>query len=239
MAEATLQEVTVTTRVKTKEEILNEKYASGLFNAGPTRQEYIFDMNNLRAKSFSNILDYLTGMVPNLRIVYQKFGDYLLEWRGEGHPEFFLNQLHISQEEAVHYPMSEIAMIKLFPPLFMFSTGGGRGGAIVIYSKIGGDNVYDADTKDRAQVKLVGYSQFREFYNPPYEQPAAGYTKPDNRTTLYWNPYVITNKIQQRMQVEFYNNDFTKTFNVVLEGVNAAGKMTRVVRTIDANTKVE
>lgn len=236
MAEATLQEVTVTTRVKSKAEILNEKYATGLFNSGPTRQDYVFDMSSLRAKSSTNIMDFLTGQIPNLRIVYQQFGTYLLEWRGE-QPEFFLNQMHITKEEAIFFPMKEIAMIKLFPPLFMFSTGGGRGGAIVIYTKVGND--IDSDTKGRAQVKLDGYSQFREFYNPSYEQEAAGYTKPDNRTTLYWNPYLITNKTQQRIPVEFFNNDFTQTFNVVLEGINAAGKMTRVVRTINANTKVE
>jgi hypothetical protein len=63
------------------------------------------------------------------------------------------------------------------------------------------------------------------------------FKKPDNRTTLYWNPSLITNQAQQRMRIDFFNNDFTKTFNVVLEGINAAGKMVRVVRTIDANTK--
>ena len=52
-------------------------------------------------------------------------------------------------------------------------------------------------------------------------------------------PDLITNQTQQRMRVEFFNNDLTKTFNVVLEGINAAGKMTRVGRTIDANTKVD
>lgn len=41
------------------------------------------------------------------------------------------------------------------------------------------------------------------------------------------------------MQIEYFNNDFTKAFKVVLEGINATGKMTRVVRTIDANAKVD
>jgi hypothetical protein len=41
------------------------------------------------------------------------------------------------------------------------------------------------------------------------------------------------------MKIKFFNNDFTNTFNVVLQGINAAGKMTRVVRTIDAKTKVD
>jgi hypothetical protein len=79
---------------------------------------------------------------------------------------------------------------------------------------------------------LGGYSVFKEFYNPNYEKPAANF-EADNRTTLYWNPYLLTNKKSPRIKIEFYNNDTSKKLQIVLEGVNANGKLARVVKTIE------
>ena len=55
----------------------------------------------------------------------------------------------------------------------------------------------------------------------------------DQRTTLYWNPYVLTNKRNPRIRLEFYNNDISKKLQIVLEGTNANGKLARVVKYIE------
>ena len=111
--------------------------------------------------------------------------------------------------------------------------GGGGGGAIAIYTRKGGDFNNNAATgKGMANTILTGYSKFKEFYNPQYDNPAEN-PESDIRTTLYWNPYIITNKKNPRIRVQFYNNDLTKKFQVVLEGINADGKMTRVVKILD------
>ena len=81
---------------------------------------------------------------------------------------------------------------------------------------------------------LSGYTRFKEFYNPQYDNPAEN-PETDIRTTLYWNPYVITNKKSPRFRIQFYNNDVSNKFLVVVEGVNADGRMTRVTKLIDAN----
>jgi hypothetical protein len=95
------------------------------------------------------------------------------------------------------------------------------------------------DAKTMNSVVLSGYSSFKEFYSPSYDSlPVYGANLTDNRTTLYWNPNLVTDSREQRIKVEFFNNDFTKTFRIVLEGINEAGKMTQVVRMINAKTKV-
>ena len=232
IAKETLQEVTVTARVKTKEQILSEKYSSGFFSGNNTHNTYIFDLTDSRMIAAQNVLEYLQSRVPGLMIMGSS-----VSWRGDM-PEFYLNEMRVDLETVSGVPVPDIAMIKAFPPLFMFSTGGGRGGAIAVYTKKGGD-YNDTEVKGLEHKILAGYSKFREFYNPGYDMSAGDSIKPDNRTTLYWNPYLITNRTQQRIQIGFFNNDFTKTFNVVLEGINSAGKMTRVVRTIDVKTKVD
>jgi hypothetical protein len=231
MAETTLEEVTVTTRVKTREQVVNDKYTTGFFARGNNTR--VFDLTDETKTVFSRtVLEYLQSKVAGLQISGTNVG-----WRGDV-PEFFLDEIRTDLEHILSIPMVNIAMIKTFPPIFMYATGGGRGGAIAVYTKRGGDvKQINSDIKGMENMVLAGYSKFREFYSPDYEQSSEDKSKPDNRTTLYWNPYLITNKSLQRVKIEFFNNDFTQTFNVVLEGVNAAGKMTRVVRTMDAKTK--
>lgn len=239
MAETTLKEVTVTTKAKTKEESLSDKYSTGFFKAGPTRKEYIWDMtDNTKTVFGKDVFEYLTGKVPGLNIVLMDVPPYYyrIGWRGD-EPGYFIDEMPVQQQQLLDVPIAGIAMIKVFPPPFMFAAGGGRGGAIVVYRKKGGDDKIMDNTKGVPNAVLTGYSKFKEFYNPSYEQQDEEYMKPDSRTTLYWDPYLITNDKLQRRRIEFFNNDFTKTFSVILEGINIAGKMTRVVKTISADTK--
>jgi len=56
---------------------------------------------------------------------------------------------------------------------------------------------------------------------------------PDVRTTLYWNPYILTDATNHKVKLEFYNNDISKKLRVVLEGINADGKLARVEKVIE------
>jgi len=46
-------------------------------------------------------------------------------------------------------------------------------------------------------------------------------------------PYILTNAANRKVPISFYNNDFTKKFRVVLEGINADGKMIRIEKIIE------
>jgi hypothetical protein len=82
-------------------------------------------------------------------------------------------------------------------------------------------------TKGLDFTNLVGYSPTKEFYSPDYSTtPQSENT--DYRPTLYWNPYVVTKKNHQSVEITFYNNDITKKMKVIIEGVNENGKLTRV-----------
>ena len=50
----------------------------------------------------------------------------------------------------------------------------------------------------------------------------------DLRTTLLWQPYIFLDKEKRKATLTFYNNDFSKKLRVIIEGVNAMGKLTRV-----------
>jgi polyphosphate kinase 2 (PPK2 family) len=43
---------------------------------------------------------------------------------------------------------------------------------------------------------------------------------------------VLTDKKTKLVKLDFYNNDITTKFRIVVEGVNAAGKITRIEKII-------
>ncbi len=227
MASATLEEVIVKSRQKSKEKVLEEKYASGMFSGGDA---YTFDLVNNPVIAI-DILSYLQGKVAGLNISGSG-SSATLSWRGSS-PDLFLNEMASQVDMIQSVNVNDVAMIKVFRPPFFGSIGGGSGGAIAIYTKKGNEaRRADPNSKGLEKTVLGGYSRFKEFFNPSYEKPNETF-EADNRTTLYWNPYILTNKKNPKVRIQFYNNDITKKMLVVLEGINGDGKMTRVVQLLE------
>jgi len=65
----------------------------------------------------------------------------------------------------------------------------------------------------------------RDFYSPDYEMHPEQKADSDTRTTLYWNPYIITNKKNRTVEVIFFNNDVSKKLRIDVQGMNAQGKL--------------
>lgn len=106
----------------------------------------------------------------------------------------------------------------------------GMGGVLVITTKRGRD--YTADELNRNSpgilpVTLAGYQPYREMYQPAYKPgEAVSIANPDFRKTLYWNPNVLTNEKGQA-ELSFYNSDYVGPCKIVIEGINADGKIVR------------
>jgi sRNA-binding carbon storage regulator CsrA len=80
-----------------------------------------------------------------------------------------------------------------------------------------------------ANIMPKGFNKARKFYSPRYDVPE-GERQPDLRTTIYWNPYVITD-VNGKTTFDFYNGDGPGTYRVVVEGINADGELGRQVYT--------
>jgi hypothetical protein len=225
----TLEKVVVKGRLKSSLELLDERYTSGLFSGGdPARQ---FDLtNDQRANGMYNIFQYLQGLIAGLQIV-QSQGAWNLTWRGET-PALFLDEMRIDAVALDNVPLTDIAYVKVFRPPFFGAATGGTGGAIAVYRKKGAELMASAGSDPILNYKfLEGYSPFKQFYSPDYS--VSPELKPDVRTTLYWRPYIIMDSGSRRARIEFYNNDISRRLRVVVEGVDAAGKLTRAEKVID------
>jgi hypothetical protein len=128
-------------------------------------------------------------------------------------------------------PVANVAYIKVFRPGFIGGAGSGSGGAIVIYTRMGGEEKIKA-SEGLNNSLVSGYSVVREFYTPDYENTNESDDKKDLRTTLYWNPSVTTSPDQDSVTITFFNNDVTNGFRVVIEGMDKDGRLTHIEKII-------
>ena len=218
----TLESVTVTARQKTKKQLLDEQYTTGFFSAGDA---YTFDLSDdMTAQAAMSVLNYLQGKVAGLQITGMG-PQAQMSWRG-GTPSLFLNEMTSDISLIQNLNMADIAYIKVFRPPFFGAQGGGSGGAIAVYTKKG-TNIYN-DVKGLDFANIAGYNSGKEFYSPDYSKYDERHSDGDYRATLYWNPFILTDKSSRRQLFTFYNNDITRKFRVVIEGCDEQGRLTRI-----------
>jgi hypothetical protein len=223
----TLSDFTVSAKARRPVDLLDDKYATGQFKRPG---DYQFDMmNDPWAKNSINVFEFLKQMVPGLQVQFRE-GIPVLNWRG-GAPSLFLDETNMRAEMINDIPVADIAYVKVYRPPFYGAIGGGRGGAIAIYTRKGGDEQVAA-AKGLDYKFLEGYTPYKQFYSPDYSQPVAA-DLPDVRSTLYWNPFILTDAANHNVKLEFYNNDNSKRLRIVVEGMNAEGRITRVEKIID------
>jgi len=73
-----------------------------------------------------------------------------------------------------------------------------------------------------------GYTKVKDFYSPKYVTQTSSYTGNDLRSTIYWNPKIVTNAAGDTV-VEFYNADGKGTYKAVVEGIDTNGNVARTV----------
>ncbi|WP_448103721.1 TonB-dependent receptor [Pedobacter panaciterrae] len=83
-------------------------------------------------------------------------------------------------------------------------------------------------TPNIVNFSVKGFDKGREFYEPKYENGDKNNKIPDFRSTIYWNPDVKTNN-DGKAHFDFYNASEPGVYKVVVEGINAAGQLGRLV----------
>jgi hypothetical protein len=224
----TLATATVRAREKSPAEKLDERYASGLFAGGDA---ITFDLlDDAFAGAMPDIFTWLQGKVPGLQITPGQGpgGAPSLSWRG-GRPSLYMNEMQVDATQLQNVSVTDIAMVKVFRPGSGVGFRGGAGGTIAVYTKKGGDSKNtDPTFKGLPRAILAGYSMPKEFYSPNYLENNAANEQEDLRTTLYWKPYLLTDKETMRVNIDFFNNDITRKLRLVLEGFNEEGKLTHI-----------
>ncbi|OIR05066.1 hypothetical protein GALL_128820 [mine drainage metagenome] len=231
----TLKDVVVTSRLKPKTvlDVADDKYTTGAFSF--EAKDRVDVKSDPSAYTYMDIFRYLQIRIAGLDISPVQQGSasdalYNISLRGES-PTLYLNEMQTDVAALASIPMSDIAYIKIFSTPFVLATGNGFGGAIAVYTRKGDERLNNSNAQAEKKI-LIGYTKYKEFYLPNYSDTIKNFA-PDTRTTLYWNPFVLTNAKNKKVQLEFYNNDVSKKLRVVLEGMNADGKLVRVEKIIE------
>ncbi|HUR12122.1 MAG TPA: hypothetical protein VM012_12165, partial [Flavitalea sp.] len=189
---------------------------------------YQFDLvNDGNTFGYSSVFNYLQGKVAGLQI--NNSNPPVISWRG-GTPTVYLDEMRTEPDMIQNIPVGDVAYIKVFRP--PFAVMGDGGGAIVIYTKKGNDAASSTRKGLNSNV-ISGYSRIKEFYSPNYDRFDVRNEKQDIRTTLYWNPSVVTKKGNGKVTLQFYNNDITGSFRIVVEGMTKDGLLTHFEQIIE------
>ena len=192
-----------------------------------------FQEGDPRIERAATMQQLLTSL--GMRIKTNGVGDQYITTPDRAGVKVYLDNFVESTEEhsyILSLPPTDIRSIEYFTPnnaingLFgvrPVSYSGKVPGVLFIFLKDGSE-IVRARAKDRlsfASVRQLGYRWPVEFYSPQYTDKRAD-TRPDHRTTLYWNPKVETDA-NGKATVRFYASDVSRRYLVTLEGVSDDG----------------
>jgi hypothetical protein len=80
-------------------------------------------------------------------------------------------------------------------------------------------------------IQIDGFGYAGSFIPFDYSL-AEEYPEIDQRVTLYWNPYLVTDSDTGKIRLEFYTNDSEGSKMVVLEGLTIDGRPISATYTI-------
>lgn len=205
-------------------DIVNEKYTTGVFRSmGKVNLDNINEPGNDKSL---NVVDYIKNSIQQVEIQGGRFvnrKNFSLINGQKWAVDIFLNGAPANILELRVLRVDQIALIKFYEAGFVGVGSGAPGGAIAVYTKEVSNDDMKIDKLD--YVVYNGYSITKEFYNPDYKIKDIKHDFSDNRTTLYWNPDVYTNTETKSFKLNFFNNDFSKKFRIVVEGFDASGKL--------------
>ena len=128
-------------------------------------------------------------------------------------------------------PVSQVAYVKYISGIVIGSSFVSQNGALYIYTKRG-DEPGASNTTAMNTTMVKGYDISKEFSTPDYSEKTT-LVNPDYRSTLYWNPYIITDKDNHKIRIEYYNNDIATKHLLILKGFAEDGSLIEIKKIIE------
>jgi hypothetical protein len=188
-------------------------------------------------KQYHNIFRYLEFEVPGVFVIYDEI---VTIGTSDKPPQFFVDDVDAAIEDVRNIPMDEVVKIEIFNPKILvgltepsWESGVPKDGgliSILTTNRFGRfPHRFVRNINGRLVPRIQGFRQAREFYSPQYPLAEDDFPmKPDQRPTLYWDPYV--QPVNNKATVEFHASDMTGKYRVIAEGISAKGKIVQGVR---------
>lgn len=223
-----LKEVKVTDKP-----ITASKYSTNLNGAGHANQ--VLTSTDIEAAGGGNLLDILPGRLIGVNFYIDSRTLSLVPYStrdmrhsmsiivdGAFVDPSYLGGLNI-------YDIASIEVLRSANYLVLYGTRAGPG-ILLITTKRAGDNYNPRNSKVPGLVTYSpqGYYKVRAFYSPQYDGIKANTPSADPRSTIFWNPNIVTDK-EGNASISFFNADGKGIYRVTIEGIDADGNLGRQV----------
>ncbi|MCX6254689.1 MAG: hypothetical protein NTV31_09475 [Bacteroidia bacterium] len=140
-----------------------------------------------------------------------------------GQPLFLLDGKEVEYATIMALPVSAVDKIEVIKDGGKLALYGFRGsfGVISVLTKRG-INGPIPPVLNLINYRVYGYYQARTFYTPRYDVKKPEYEKPDLRTTIHWEPNVVTDE-DGNATISFFNADSKTIIKVDVEGIAEPG----------------
>lgn len=209
---------------------LEKKFPHSLNLNGPGRADAV-----IMGKDLENVIllsSFLNGRIPG--ITFENGKAYSRRAPGmAGSPmSIYIDGVHIEEMNLDDINADEIETIEVLKSIGTTAVygGNGRSGVLVITTKRGDGSFNYLKPAGIMTYYPRGYSLIRQFYSPRHDVKPD--PKPDLRTTVYWNPSILSDE-QGRFKIDYFNTDESGTYRIVIEGIDAEGHLARQVFTYD------
>ncbi|GMQ27965.1 TonB-dependent receptor plug domain-containing protein [Algoriphagus confluentis] len=187
---------------------------------------------------FTNIFQMIQGRVAGVRVSISGTGASV-QIRGAGsiqagtEPLYLLDNVPVDASLLFTVNPRDVQSIDVFKDPARTAIFGSQGanGVIAVYTKTGAGISYQS-VGGTLVVRYGGYHANREFYAPKYDQASPQTAITDQRATILWNPLVETDANGQA-KLEFFNSDLAKRHLIIIEGIDAMGRIGRTVKLIE------
>jgi hypothetical protein len=224
-----LSAVTLNSKMKTKAELYEKKYVTGVFSNGASKT---YDFLTTPPPDGINILEYLKSRVPGVTITGGPLS-YSINYRntrsllgGNIEMAIFLDGFQVQSDQVATMRAVDIALVKVYGNSQMV----GAGGAIALYTNK--EKTSKSLYSSFSEFMVEGFSVTKEFYSPNYDE-SKDIIGDDNRTTLYWNPYLVADNETKKINISFFNSDNAKKFKVIVEGFTRDGGLIHLEKIIE------
>lgn len=219
--------VTVTTQKKTV--ILRD---AAYMNFGYPEDNFTITGDDYK---YESLRDFLAKKVPGAYYDADNDGVAFVASGKRIRPRFIVDKTEDVFERIDYYsvPMSQVISVSVKhlvgPPTFertatedgsIRDLGVGATDIFLIYLELK-PGAYNQDP-GKIVTEVAGYYQARIFYSPNYENEATEKTKPDERTTIHWEPLITTDE-NGKASVSFFNADPKTKIRIEVQGLTDKG----------------
>ncbi|MEJ5994903.1 TonB-dependent receptor plug domain-containing protein [Pedobacter sp. Du54] len=140
-----------------------------------------------------------------------------------------MNMQDFTLDDINVFDIESVEVLKSIGNTAIYGARGGNG-VLVINTKRGGGSLTSVYSPGIITYSPKGYAPSKLFYSPRYDiKPDP---KPDLRTTIYWNPSIVSDK-DGKFKFDYFNADSPGLYRVVIEGIDLFGNLARKTFTYD------